>query len=178
MLAGRIWWAMRYWGFTNVLVLNGGWQYWLTSNFPVSNLVPAPVKGSFKADRQPGLRLSLDEFLQEKQEACVIDSRGKAGYAGTSEDPRTGHIPGAINIPYSDVLDSESGLFMEPEQTVEVFDRKAPGWRQANIIASCGSGYAATVTMIALCALGARPSLYDGSMAQWKQNPDRDVEQL
>ncbi|MEM7169391.1 MAG: sulfurtransferase [Pseudomonadota bacterium] len=177
MQAGRIWWAMRYWGFKNVRVLNGGWGKWFASNKLVSTDLPEIPMGDFKPKLHEDLRISLEEFVETHAAHCLIDARGPASYAGTPGDPTTGHIPGAINIPYSALLDGDSSLFLQPPALSAVFDKRAPLWRDYPIITSCGSGYAATVALLALAELGYQGRLFDGSFSVWKQDPNRLIEQ-
>lgn len=112
MQAGRIWWAMRYWGFENVKILNGGWKSWKLQGLPQSmDTKVATNEGAFQPKRQTHWRTGMDSFIKSRDTSCVLDARGTANYAGSPDDPKTGHIPGTINIPYSDLLDSETGCF-------------------------------------------------------------------
>ncbi len=177
MLAGRIWWALRYWGFENVRVLNGGWRHWVSRSLPVSTDVPEVSEGSFQPQRQDGLRVGLEAFIAERASACVIDARGPIGYGGKPDDPRSGHIPGALNLPFKAVLDEDTGLFLSNDALAQVFDQTVAEWRRARLISSCGAGYAGTVVMLALLQWGVQSSLFDGSFSAWKQDPARAVEQ-
>ena len=177
MQAGRIWLAMRHWGFTDVRILNGGWKYWSAQNYPVSTDVPLSKEGTFKPTLQRGLKLDIDDFLKTHEESCVIDARGAISYAGNPDDPRTGHVPGSLNIPFSSLLDPDTGLFLDKETISSLLDEKAEEWRSKPIIVSCGSGYAATVILLGLAELGWSATLFDGSFAIWKQDPDRPIEQ-
>ncbi len=177
MLARRIWMAMRHWGFDNVRVLNGGWTYWKSQGLPATSEVPELKKGGFEPKMQDGLKIDLDVFLDSYEQACLIDARGPVSYAGKPDDPRTGHIPGALNLPFSTVLDPDAGLFLNSDEVARLLDKKAPEWRNRPIIASCGSGYAATVLLLALSELDKPAKLFDGSFAAWKQDPARPVEQ-
>ncbi len=177
MLAGRIWWAMRLWGFAGVRVLNGGWKSWSARGLPISDVAPPRVPGTFQPRKRDGLSVGLEAFSRTREQCCVIDARGAESFAGKPEDPRSGHIPGSMNLPYSDVLDPDSGLFLDPTAISRVFDEKAPQWRNREIVASCGSGYAATVILLALSELERAASLFDGSFALWKQDPDRPIAQ-
>lgn len=177
MLAGRIWWAMRLWGFADVRVLNGGWGYWSARNKPVSKTTPQIVPGAFQPRAQEELLVSLETFLSTKDQHCVIDARGAGNFAGQADDPRTGHIPNSLNLPFSAVLDADTGLFLNPESIARVFDEKTPQWRDTPIITSCGSGYAATVILLALSQLDRTAGMFDGSFSIWKQDPDRPVAQ-
>ncbi len=177
MHAGRIWLAMRHWGFTNVRVLDGGWLNWVAKGLPVSSDAKLPTVGAFEPVLHPGLKIDLDVFLAAKAEACVIDARGAANFAGNEEDPRTGHIPGALNVPFSAVLTSDTGEFLADADIRKTLDHLAPEWTSKPLIASCGSGYAATVILIALAKIGEKGTLFDGSFTEWKQDPNRPVAQ-
>ncbi|MGI9504367.1 MAG: sulfurtransferase, partial [Geminicoccaceae bacterium] len=177
MLAGRIWWAMRYFGFDNVRILNGGWPAWQAKGFPVSTAEPTVAAGTFEPEIKEHLLISLDAFLQQKDQALVWDARGSEGYRGRPDDDRTGHIPGVMNLPFRSVLDEETGFFKDDGALARLFDDDSPGWRQRRIISSCGSGYAGTVLLVALKQLGVDASLFDGSFAIWKQDPKRPIEQ-
>ncbi len=177
MQAGRIWLAMRHWGFDNLRMLNGGWTYWKSQDLPVTNEVPELRKGTFEPKMQDGLKIDLDIFLDTYEQACLIDARGLAGYAGKPDDPRTGHIPGALSVPFSTVLDPDTGLFLDSDHIAHLLDDMVPQWRDKPIIVSCGSGYAATVILMALSSLDKPAKLFDGSFAAWKQDPARPIEQ-
>ncbi len=177
MFAGRIWWAMRYWGVENVRVLNGGFKYWQAQHLPIAQAVPKITKGSFTPFCNPSLRISLEDFLIAKNKACVLDGRGVESYNGKPEDPRTGHIPGAINAPYNVLVAKDTGLFRAKEELQKMFDDRVPNWRSERIISSCGAGYSGTVAMLALAHLGVQTSLFDGSFSVWKLDPKRLVEQ-
>jgi len=177
MFAGRIWWAMRYWGFTNVQVLNGGFKYWQSKGFPTSKDIPKTTPGTFEPVCQPHLRIALKDFIVEKQQALVLDGRGIAGYNGKPDDPRTGHIPGAISTAYNTIVDKETGLFMEREVLKAFLDQRIPNWQTAKIISSCGAGYSGTVVMLALAQFGIEACLFDESFSVWKLDANRPVEQ-
>lgn len=177
MFAGRIWWAMCYWGFGNVHVLNGGFNYWQEQGFPVSKEITKIAKGTFEPKPKYHLRKSLEDFLSEKGNSCVLDGRGKGSYNGNPEDPRTGHIPGAISAAYNSFLDKKTRLFLEPSEMIELFERTIPYWRTKKIICSCGAGYSGTIAMLALASLGIESSLFDGSFSVWKLDPTRPIVQ-
>lgn len=177
MQAGRIWLAMRHFGFESVRVLDGGWGHWKKKGFSISTDTAQPTEGSFEPKLQTGWKIDIDDFLCAQSNSCVIDARGPISYAGDPDDPRTGHIPGALSAPFSALLDADTGLFLGKGTLEHVLDTRAPGWRYAPVIASCGSGYAATVLLLALKEIGRNGVLFDGSFAVWKQDPTRPVEQ-
>jgi len=175
MFAGRIWWAMRYFGFKNVYVLDGGFRYWKAQNLPVSKELPKSMEGSYTPTIEKNLRISMESFIDKKDTSYVLDARGEANYKGKVEDKRSGHIPKAINIPFGSMLDSNTGLFLEKEQLKEIFDKNIK--EDKDIIVSCGSGYASTVVMLVLEHLGIESTLFDESFAIWKEDLNKEIEQ-
>lgn len=173
MFAGRIWWAMRYFGFKNVYILDGGFRYWKAQNLPISKDIKKPIEGSYKPTIKKDLRIAMKNFIDQKDSSYVLDARGEANYKGKVEDKRSGHIPKAINIPFGTMLDSNTGLFLEKEQLKEIFDKTIK--EDKNIIVSCGSGYASTVVMLALEYLEIESTLFDESFAIWREDLDREV---
>ncbi len=175
MFASRIWWAMRYWGFEDVRVLNGGWQHWQARAFPTSMLEVTRAGGAFEPSGRAELIATLDDVIARPDDAVLVDARSADGYNGTTQDDRTGHIPGAINLPFRDLLDDDTGLFKSTRDLAHYFSRHVPNWRDATILSSCGSGYAGAVTLVALKTLGINAPLYDGSFAEYKQDRARII---
>ena len=124
MLAGRVWWAMRHWGFEDVRVLDGGWKGWTSLGLPVSVETPdTKPRGNFEPRAaDDAICVGVEEIVAEAGTACLLDARGAKGYAGTPGDPRSGHIPGAINLPYSEALDKDTGLFLGHDALSRLFD--------------------------------------------------------
>jgi thiosulfate/3-mercaptopyruvate sulfurtransferase len=177
MLAGRVWWAMRYWSFSNVRVLNGGWKHWSREGLPTSTDIASNESGGFSASEQPQLIAHLDDVKDRNDDTYVIDARGPINYTGKPDDPRTGHIPGALNLPYSSLLDDETGLFKDREALHKLLSTHLNLAGDANFISSCGSGYAGTVLLLAMKLIGIDAPLYDGSFSEWKSESNLPVEQ-
>lgn len=175
MFAGRLWWTLRYWGHDKVRVLDGGWSNWQKQSLPISTDTSTPAAGSFTPKRRDDLRVDMHELALAMASSTLVDARGRKGYQGNSDDKRSGHIPGALNLPWSDLLDDSSGRFLEAESLQYVLDQQLPTWRQRPVISSCGSGYSGTVLMLALKHLGVESPLFDDSFAVWKQDPSRPV---
>lgn len=176
MLAGRMWWAMRFCGFSNIKILNGGWKNWQAHNLPVSSTPPMMSKGTFRAKAVPQLRTSLSKLIEIKDQINLIDARGSKGYQGSTENDRSGHIPGAINIPYSEVLDAISGLFKSESELRALFEDKLSNFPETQVVSSCGAGYAGTVVLLALQSIGIEAPLFDDSFSVWKMDESRPIE--
>lgn len=178
MLAGRIWWAMRYWGFANVRVLNGGWQYWRDQQYPICTKVPKVTQGHFSVSQQARLRVSTEDVKNRTSEQVLLDARGPFNFRGNPDDPRSGHIPEAVHLPYSELLQEGSGLMKPLAELKQIFaQRELDLSKSSKLIASCGSGYAGTVVLLALEQLGVSAALYDDSFAVWKRDTSLPVEQ-
>lgn len=181
MLAGRIWWAMRYWGFSNVTVLNGGWKYWQACKYPISTknnpLVQNNKTKIFTVNKQVGLRTPLDAIIYRSSNVCLVDARGERNYLGNRNDPLSGHIPGALNIPFRSLLNANNGCFQNKATLEHLLESLIPRIKETPIIASCGSGYAGTVFLLALQEIGITAPLFDDSFSVWKQDSNRPIEQ-
>lgn len=176
MFASRIWWAMRYWGFKNVKVLSGSWPNWQKSGKPTSFEKPTITTGNYEPVARRELLTKIETIL-DIGDTALLDGRGAAGFRGKPEDPTTGRIPGAINVPFKDLQDAETGTFLPDKEMARIFDDKIPSWKTGNLISSCGGGYTGAVVLLALLHLGVEAPLFDGSFAEWKQDPERPIEQ-
>jgi thiosulfate/3-mercaptopyruvate sulfurtransferase len=178
--ATRLWWALKYYGHNQVVVLNGGFPKWQRENLLLSASIPNYPPGTFTPAIQPELRATAEEVLQllGRQEVAFIDARDRGQYTGAvvRSPGRPGHIPGAINIPREELMDPTTGTFRSNEELTQVFFNSniLP---QQHIVAYCNGGVAATSVLFSLAMLG-YPSLtnYDGSWNEWGERQDLPVE--
>ena len=107
----------------------------------------------------------------------LIDARGAPRYRGEVEplDPVAGHIPGALNRPFTDNFDAE-GRFKPPAQLRAEFDTLLAGRDAAGVVHHCGSGVSAVPNVIAMELAGYAPAaLYGGSWSEWSRTPGLPV---
>lgn len=179
MFASRLWWVLRYLGHPYVQILDGGWECWTANNFAIdtaeSTPVSIPIEAAFEPIVQAQLHADIKAVDSILGNGILIDGRGEAGFNGTKSDPRSGHIPGAINIPFRSLLASNN-QFKSPDDLKAEFANHSVTLHD-DIITSCGSGYSATVVSVALKVLGKDVPMYDDSFSVWKQDPSRKVEQ-
>ncbi|MDM1553897.1 sulfurtransferase [Chryseobacterium indologenes] len=177
--AARAWWMIRAFGFENVQVLDGGIQAAEKNNIEFSSGEEAFEKTPLiKKDNWNLPVSSLEEVENElkNDSSTVIDVRDAYRYRGESEpiDLVAGHIPGAINIPFSENLD-ENGLFLSPEVLKEKYIQLLQN-KPENLIIHCGSGVTACHTILALAHAGFNiPNLYVGSWSEWSRREGKEV---
>ncbi len=167
-IAARLWWLLKWLGHQRVAVLNGGWQTWRHQQLPTDTRVPSPQPKKFTPHLQSKRTISKKEIAIQTGNTPLnlVDSRGKERYLGINEpiDPVAGHIPGAINLPFSENLD-ENGLFLP----VEDLQRRFKAIQKPNTpVFYCGSGVTACHNILAYeyCGYG-QALLYPGSWSEW-----------
>ena len=182
--AARMFWILEYLSFPRVHLLDGGLKKWAAESRPVETGqgAPAPVPvEQVKVRVRPEVISSADQVLDllRFKAGVLVDSRPEPFFAGTEKAPyvaRAGHIPGAENRPSHGVLEGDMLTFVSPERVAEalkVGGDKPPKW----IITYCNSGVSGALGYFGYRLLGnENVSLYDGSMAEWSQNPGLNVE--
>ncbi|MBP2617389.1 sulfurtransferase [Chryseobacterium jejuense] len=177
--AARAWWMLRSFGFENVQVLDGGIQAAEKNNMEFSSGEEVFEKAPLIKKENWDLPVSnLEEVENElkSNSSTVIDVRDAYRYRGESEpiDLVAGHIPGAINIPFSENLD-ENGLFLSPEILKEKYIQLLQN-KPETLIIHCGSGVTACHTILALAHAGFKiPNLYVGSWSEWSRREGKEV---
>lgn len=177
--AARCWWMLKSFGIEKVQVLSGGFQTAEKAGIPLNSGEEFFEKTSFILKENWSWPTStLEEVEKEISEnsATVIDVRDAYRYKGESEpiDLVAGHIPGAINIPFSENLD-ENGAFLSPEILREKFQNLLLH-QPEKLIIHCGSGVTACHTILALDYAGFQISnLYVGSWSEWSRREGKEI---
>ncbi len=138
---------------------------------------PAPAR--FKPKPRWGLRRTLDEVQQARQRgATLVDARPRHLFLGAEGTSNTGHIPGALCLPYQELVDGATGLWAAPEAVGRLLSDAGidPHQPPGELIATCGSGVSATVAMFALERAGVyADGVFDGSFNEWSADTARPV---
>ncbi|NRF40664.1 sulfurtransferase [Pedobacter foliorum] len=173
--AARLWWMLKSIGHDKVQVLNGGYTAAINAGFAVNSEVPvveATTPYQITEWQLPLAEMDEVEIAGNSDDHAVIDVRDANRYAGLTEpiDLIAGHIPGAINIPFTENLDS-NGAFLAPEVLKEKYSKALADYKTENVIVHCGSGVTACHTLLALDYAGLDiPKLYVGSWSEWSRN--------
>jgi len=174
---GRLWWMLKWLGHDAVAMLDGGLQGWKAAGGAVtSGPATRPAAASFEV--RPALRelVFTDQVVADlgRPTQTVVDARGAPRYRGEVEplDPIAGHIPGALNRPFTDNFTPE-GFFKSPEVLKAEWEKVLAGRSASTVVHHCGSGVSAVPNLIAMELAGhGLTALYAGSWSEWSRTPD------
>ena len=170
-----------------IYLMQGSLQEWIDAGGPIENGLKKSIHASDlkldKAEYEAGTdnnSITMDQMLLEVSDdvtdSIIIDARGAGRFYGKEPEPRPGlrggHMPGAYNVPFTDLLDNNDVTkFKSPEQMKEVFQNAGVDVAtEKRVILSCGSGVTACVLAVGLFECGRDPSntfIYDGSWIDW-----------
>lgn len=176
--AARVWWMFRVFGHRDVAVLDGGLTKWLAEHRAVEDLPPMPRDRHFLPHVNATLVRNFEQMkanLESKREQ-VVDARSAGRFTATAPEPwpvlHVGHMPGALNVPMTDLIDEATKTMKPAAQLKARFDAAGVDFSKP-VVCSCGSGITACTIALALHLLGKTDvAVYDGSWSEWGTHPE------
>ena len=177
VFAGRLWWLLRYAGHDAVRVLDGGLSTWTEAGFDTTDVMPEYEAGVFTVNLRTEMVVDAGHVTRhlDNPNVRLLDARAEERYRGDTEplDPKAGHIPGAVSLPYAGNL--EGKMFKAPDALKERFEGLELDQAE-EVIVYCGSGVSAAHDLLALEEVGIKNAkLYVGSWSDWSSYPDNPV---
>jgi len=185
MYCGRLWWMLKWMGHDAAAVLDGGMAAWQEAGFELTDRQePAHFQSNFvlkDALVNLATTASVASRLGDAGQT-MIDARAAPRYRGEVEplDPVAGHIPGALNRPFTDNFGAD-GRYKPAAQLRAEFETLLAGRDASSVVHHCGSGVTAVPNVLAMQIAGlGTPALYAGSWSEWsntaglptRQGPD------
>ena len=178
--AARLWWMLKSIGHVNVQILNGGFKEAVKVGIPVNSNIKILIRTQLYKAQDWLLPLATIEEVEDasiNNSKTIIDVREEKRYNGEIEpiDLIAGHIPNAVNIPFTENLDCE-GLILPQTILKEKYLEILKNIKSDDIIVHCGSGVTACFTLLVMAFAGLEmPKLYVGSWSEWSRN-DKPIE--
>lgn len=192
--SARVWWMARSFGVRDVFVLDGGLTSWLSNGYPIEsgeNSINTEADDKVQAYERNDLIWSMNDVQQlvdkkDKQKSFIMDARSEGRFLGTDPEPRkglkSGHMPGAVSVPSSMLVDAGNKKLHPPEELARILHERSGAspeeLQKRGVVCSCGSGVTAAIVALALHEVGVEGAgVYDGSWVEWASKKPDIIEQ-
>lgn len=178
--ATRVWWLLRYLGFDNAAVLDGGWTKWRNDGRPIETGAGRRYPAAdLTARPRPGLFVDRAEMLVAIGDdgTCTLNALGAELHSGAdARYGRPGRIPGSANVPAAQLLDPETQELLPLDQAAAIMQSVGAS-PDKRILNYCGGGIAATLDAFVQHQLGYQDiAVYDNSMSEWATDETLPIE--
>lgn len=178
--AARAWFMFRAFGHRRVSILNGGRTQWMAENRPLVKNTHETAGRAFRVSAMPRLKIKADMHANIDERAFqVLDARSKGRFEGVDPEPRaglrSGHIPGSLNLPFLQLIDTDTKRW-QPPATIKALFEAAGVDLSKPLATTCGSGVSACALAFGAALIGKEDiALYDGSWVEWGRDHDLPV---
>ena len=166
---------IRY-GVKNIFILDGGFDKWKKENKKMTKVFPIVKESYFSVESKVNI-LTIDMIelkeIKDGDDVILLDARPSSAYEGQAEWIKPGHIPGAVNLSWSKLMNKDNNCLLKPmEELVEIFENVG-ATKDKNVICSCGTSREATMEFILLKYYLKYPrvKIYEGSFTEWSSCP-------
>ncbi|MFO1124249.1 MAG: rhodanese-like domain-containing protein [Methylocystis sp.] len=179
--AARVWWMFRVFGYDNVAMLDGGFNQWIAAKHPTEMSPVRPELKTFIPKFRPELVRSFEQMKSNlaSHKEQIVDARGPGKFDGSQPDvfpfSKLGHIPGAVNVPWADLVNPQTGVFLDVDALRARFEAAGVELDKP-IVTTCASGITSCMDAMALYLIGRSDiAVYDGSWAEWERAEEAAV---
>lgn len=176
--SARAWWLLRYWGCTDVKLVNGGWAGYVAAGGPVSTDDVKPTPTTVTLTPRPERLATKGQILDalKGQPPQIVDARSKDEFCGTSQTAkRNGSIPGAVHLEWTDALDPKTKRFKSPAELQTLLSERHIDVNRPAVTYCQSGGRAAAVAFTLELMGGKQVGNYYKSWAEWGNDPDTPV---
>ncbi len=176
--AGRLIWTLDVICHKHSYYLNGGLVAWIKGGFPLSQNTPEPQPGQYQVDIDRQQIVSLAEVTEqiENPQSIIWDARAAQEYVGEKVTAqRNGHIPGAVNLDWLDLMDRENDLRLKPLEDIRRQLQSLGIDSNKEVITHCHTHHRSGLTYLVGKALGLNIRAYDGSWSEWGNHPGTSI---
>jgi thiosulfate/3-mercaptopyruvate sulfurtransferase len=174
--AARLWWMLRWLGHEAVAVLDGGFTAWLSEGHPTTTQLPMGAVGDFAPHSHFDWLVQARDLTTQSSSRKLFDARAPERFRGEVEpiDAVAGHIPGAVNLPFTGNL--RDGRFLPSAELRQRLALALGDTAPEDAVVYCGSGVTACHDILAFAHAGLPlPRLYAGSWSEWINDPNHPV---